>query len=157
MKPIIFFPILALIVGAFTVYILQAAYDDWKIDHIHKTTPFFNQEPKGEVYWGDSASKWKIGGYNPTVFSDIDSGIRYEEPIRYFFISYEVQEKEKDNTHNVHGNWWGFRRGAFFNFKDVSDYVFACLPMKRECYQNVIITDWTEFKDKADYDNFTAN
>jgi hypothetical protein len=74
---------------------------------------------------------------------------------RYFLVSYTSQEKRSGSS-TISGNTW-FSADGFPNKRQIDSMVYVSFPLKRSCYQNVIVTSIFEFKSESDYDSFGNN
>jgi hypothetical protein len=72
---------------------------------------------------------------------------------RYFLISYSYAFKEFDGFYQ--GDVW-FEADNLPSKNEIDSLVFSGLPLKRSCYQPILINSIYEFKNKEDYFRFTS-
>ncbi len=87
--------------------------------------------------------------YYPDYTLGIDT-VTYPFPTfdsnRYFLISYSTQTAIA--YHDIAGHF-AIASKTFIPKKDIDSIVFDILPLKRKCYQEIVITSLFEFKNKA--------
>lgn len=73
---------------------------------------------------------------------------------RYFFISYTTTSKNGNNTVN---GWRSFSSFGFPSLLQTDSVIYDGMEYERSCLQPPIITSIFEFKDSADFFNFTKD
>lgn len=95
----------------------------------------------------------KVEVVNPIVVHDTIYLIdKPEVPTeRYFMVSYQVTTK--DNKSSNYGSRW-FNLNSFPSKKWIDSIVYKALPLKRSCYQSIIVTSIFEFKSHDDFNSY---
>lgn len=76
------------------------------------------------------------------------------KPLRYFLISYTTMPK--NSTYPIVGDDW-FQCNYFPSKIEIDSLINEFLPLRKECYRGIVVTNIFEFKSAEDFDRFSYN